>query len=80
MHADNILALVEYGGTAATLFGIAKVAEFALLAKFVRDHIAPARPFQGHDLRLLRRGMLLQGGDAGRPPRAHGPLQARRGQ
>ena len=40
----------------------------------------PAGAFRGHHLRLLRRRLLLQGGDARRGSRAHGALQGRQGQ
>ena len=40
----------------------------------------PARAFGGHDLRLLRRRLHLQGRDARRRGRAHGALQGRQGQ
>ena len=39
-----------------------------------------ARAFGGDDLRLLRRRLQLQGRDARRGTRAHGPLQGRQGQ
>jgi len=39
-----------------------------------------AGAFRGHDLRLLRGGVHLQGGDARRGGRAHGSLQGRQGQ
>ena len=45
-----------------------------------RDRAWPARSFARDDLRLLRRRLLLQGGNAGRPARAHGSLQGRRRQ
>ena len=40
----------------------------------------PADAFGGHDLRLLRRRLLVQGGDARRRGRAHGAVQGRQGQ
>ncbi len=40
----------------------------------------PARAQRRHHLRLLRRRLLVQGRDAGRARRAHGPLQGRRRQ
>ena len=46
----------------------------------VRDRDRPARAFRRHDLRLLRRRLHLQGGDARRGSRAHGALQGRQGQ
>ena len=42
--------------------------------------IGAARAFGGHDLRLLRRRLQLQGRDARRGAGAHGPLQGRQGQ
>ena len=39
-----------------------------------------ARAFGGHDLRLLRRRLLVQGRDARRRSRAHGAVQGRQGQ
>jgi ferredoxin len=41
----------------------------------IRHRARPARAFQGDDLRLLRGGLLVQGGDAGRQADPHGPLQ-----
>ena len=40
----------------------------------------PAGAFGGDDLRLLRRRLLVQGGDARRRSRAHGAVQGRQGQ
>ena len=40
----------------------------------------PADPFGGHDLRLLRRRLLVQGRDARRRSHAHGAVQGRQGQ
>ena len=45
-----------------------------------RHRDRPARAFGGHDLRLLRRRLQLQGRDARRGARAHGALQGRQGQ
>ena len=45
-----------------------------------RDRDRPARAFGGHDLRLLRRRLHLQGRDARRGSRAHGAVQGRQGQ
>ena len=42
--------------------------------------IGTARAVGGHHLRLLRRRLLLQGGDARRRGRAHGAVQGRQGQ
>ena len=46
----------------------------------IRDRDRPARAFRGHHLRLLRRRLHLQGGDARRGSRAHGAVQGRQGQ
>ena len=46
----------------------------------VRHRDRPARAFGGDDLRLLRRRLHLQGGNARRGSRAHGALQGRQGQ
>ncbi len=40
----------------------------------------PAEPERPDDLRLLRRRVLVQGRDAGRHRREHGPVQGRRGE
>ena len=45
-----------------------------------RHRDRPARAFGGHDLRLLRRRLHVQGRDARRGGRAHGALQGRQGQ
>ena len=45
-----------------------------------RDRHRPARAFGHHHLRLLRRRLLLQGGDARRGSRAHGAVEGRQGQ
>ena len=47
-----------------------------LIEKSVHRH-RPARAFDRHDLRLLRRRLLVQGRDARRRGRAHGALQGR---
>ena len=46
----------------------------------IRDRDRPARAFGGHHLRLLRRRLHLQGGNARRGSRAHGAVQGRQGQ
>ena len=46
----------------------------------IRHRDRPARAFGGHDLRLLRRRLRLQGGNARRGSRAHGAVQGRQGQ
>ena len=46
----------------------------------IRHRDRPARAFGGHDLRLLRRRLHLQGGNARRGSRAHGAVQGRQGQ
>ena len=46
----------------------------------VGDRNGNARAHGRHDLRLLRRRLLLQGGAEGRRGRAHGPPQGRQGQ
>ena len=46
----------------------------------VGDRDRPARAFGGDDLRLLRRRLCIQGGDARRRGRAHDALQGRQGQ
>ena len=46
----------------------------------VRHRDRHARAFGGHDLRLLRRRLLVQGRDARRRGRPHGALQGRQGQ
>ena len=45
-----------------------------------RDRAGTGRAQRGDDLRLLRRGLFLQGGDEGQRSGAHGPLQGRPGQ
>ena len=45
-----------------------------------RHRDRPAGALGRHHLRLLRRRLLVQGGDAGRPGRAHGALQGRQGE
>ena len=49
-------------------------------AREVRAADGPADAFGGDDLRLLRRRLLVQGGDARRGSRAHGALEGRQGQ
>src|SRR5712664_3429483 len=46
----------------------------------IRHRNRPARAFRGDDLRLLRRRLRLQGGNARRGSRAHGAVQGRQGQ
>jgi hypothetical protein len=46
----------------------------------VRDRDRPARTFGGHHLRLLRRRLLLQGGNARRGSGPHGAVEGRQGQ
>ena len=46
----------------------------------IGDRNRPARAFGSDDLRLLRRRLHLQGGNARRGSRAHGPLEGRQGQ
>ena len=46
----------------------------------IRDRNRPARAFGGDHLRLLRRRLHLQGGNARRGSRAHGAVQGRQGQ
>ena len=46
----------------------------------VRGRAGPAGAFGGHHLRLLRRRLQLQGGDARRPGRAHGAVEGRQGE
>ena len=46
----------------------------------VGDRAGTARAFRHHHLRLLRRRLQLQGGDAGRHGGAHGAVEGRQGQ
>ena len=46
----------------------------------IRPRFGPAGAFRGHHLRLLRGRLLVQGGDARRAGRAHGPVEGRKGQ
>ena len=52
----------------------------ATLIEKTRGRDGPARALRRDHLRLLRRRLLVQGGDAGRAGRAHGALQGRQGQ
>ncbi len=52
----------------------------ATLTREVGHPDRPARALQGHHLRLLWRGLLVQGGNARRGTRAHGALQGWQGQ
>ena len=52
----------------------------ATLIENIGDRDRPARTFRRHHLRLLRRRLRLQGRDARRGNRAHGPLEGRQGE
>ena len=52
----------------------------ATLMEKIRHRERQAGTHRHHHLRLLRRRLLLRGGDAGRPRRAHDALQGRQGQ
>ena len=52
----------------------------ATLAGKDRHHARPGRAFGRHHLRVLRRRLLVQGGDEGQRGRAHGAAQERPGQ